>query len=97
MKRLLSIPAAVAALYRGKQLANVEAWKEGGVAVSIISGALSFVASVAAFTGHMPPVPPEIIMGISGGVVSVVGGFLAWVQVATTEKIGLTPRDDRSD
>lgn len=94
MKQSSSISSAITALYRGQSLANVEAWKEGGVAVSVISGVLSAISSIAALTGHLPPVPPEIIVGISGGIVSIVGGFLAWVQIATTEKIGFKSRED---
>lgn len=53
MKRLT---AAIGALYRGRQLANVETWKNVGVATAALSGLLSFAAGIALSAGGMEAV-----------------------------------------
>lgn len=91
MKR---IATAIEALYRGRQLANVETWKNAGVATAALSGLLSLVSGIAVSQGWLDAVPDELIMGVSSGVVTLVSAVLAYLQVATTEKIGVRPRDD---
>jgi hypothetical protein len=90
MKR---IPALIEALYRGHQLANVATWKANGTRLAAMSGFLSALVGIATAMGWLDEVSPQTIMEVSSALVTIVSAILAYLQVATTEKIGLPAPD----
>jgi hypothetical protein len=85
----MNIALAIQALYRGSQLAKVETWKKAGVAATVMTGFLSALVGLAVSFGWLDQVDPQTIMEISSALVTLVSVVLGYLQVATTEKIGL--------
>lgn len=90
---MIRISLAVRALYQGSQLAKVETWKKAGVATTVLTGFLSALVGLAVSFGWLDEVDPQTIMEMSSALVTLVSLVLGYLQVATTEKIGL--RDAR--
>lgn len=83
------------ALRYGSQLSNVEAWKIGGVAVASLTGLLSALTGLAATFGYLPSgVSEETLVQASSAIVTLVGMALAYLQVATTKKIGIPVNEE---
>ena len=81
------------ALQKGYMLSNPEVWKNAGVATALLSALISAVVGIAVHQEWLPHgIDAEIIMQVSSALVALVGTFLGYVQVATTEKIGVKPR-----
>lgn len=93
----MRIALMIRALYRGAQLARVETWKKKGVALAAVSGLLSALVGIAVTFGWLSDVPPQLIMEVSSALVSLVMFALGYLQVATTEKIGLPDRRSGTD
>lgn len=89
---MIRIALAVRALYRGAQLAQVETWKRVSVATTALTGFLSALAGLAFAFGWIPQVPAELIVEASSGLVAIIMAVIGYLQVATTEKIGLEPK-----
>jgi hypothetical protein len=70
----------------GQEVDNVVAFKKAGVAVSLVSTILSFLAIK--FAPELP-IDPTLIMEVSSTIVTAAMGFLTWVQLATTKRIGI--------
>jgi hypothetical protein len=80
----------LAALRYGNQLADVKHWKQAGVAVATLTAFLSALSGLAVAFGWIPEgVSEEMIMQLSSAIVTIVGVILAYLQVATTKKIGI--------
>ena len=94
MKR---IPAVIAALYRGRQLANVETWKVASTATAALSAFLTALAGIALMSGWIDEVPSEHILAFSSWAVTGVSLVLGYLNVATTKKIGLTDPAELDD
>lgn len=78
------------ALRKGSELANVEAWKTTGVALAILISLFSILSEVAVLQGWLAgPVSADLIQQLSAAIVAVVGVALAYLQVATSKKIGV--------
>lgn len=86
---MIRISLAVRALYQGTQLAKVETWKKAGVATTVLTGFLSALVGLAVSFGWLDQVDPQTIMEVSSALVTLVSLVLGYLQVATTEKIGL--------
>lgn len=86
---MIRISLAVRALYQGTQLAKVETWKKVGMATTVLTGFLSALVGLAVSFGWFDEVDPQTIMEMSSALVTLVSLVLGYLQVATTEKIGL--------
>lgn len=93
----MRIALMIRALYRGAQLARVETWKKKGVAIAALSGLLSALVGIAVSFGWLDDVPPQLIMEVSSALVSLVMVVLGYLQIATTEKIGIADRRTGAD
>jgi hypothetical protein len=94
---LKQLPSIIEALYRGRQLANVETWKVAGAAAAALSGLLSALVGIAVSQGWLSNVSPETIMEVSSALVTLVSAVLTYLQIATTKKIGLSARGHDPD
>lgn len=96
MKPLYALLPLIDALYRGRQLAHVETWKVAGTAVAALSAFLTALAGIATAMGWLDAIPAQTILEVSSAIVTLVFTVLGYLQVATTEKIGLAdpPADD---
>jgi hypothetical protein len=91
----MNISGLFNALQKGTEVLNAVQVKKAGVAVSLVSMALSSVVGYGAALGWFAgEVSPETIYGISSTLVTGAMAFLSWVQVATTKRIGFTPDDN---
>jgi hypothetical protein len=87
MERLILL---IRALRYGNELKNVESWKRGGVTIAALTGLLSALSGLAVTFGYIPEaVSEEMIMQLSSAIVTIVGVILAYLQIATTKKIGV--------
>lgn len=84
---------AIRALKAGVQLANVETWKKRGVAVALVTALLSALAGLALTFGWLEEVDTQTIAEVASALVTLVGVVLGYLQVATTEKIGIKADD----
>lgn len=76
------------AVKKGEQLKNVNAWKEGGVAISVVTSILSAALGVLYSLDMIPQVDEMSVIQVSASIVSVVSFILTYIQVATTKRIG---------
>ena len=85
----MKVALAIRAIYQGTQLAKVETWKKAGVATTVLTGFLSALVGLAVSFGWLDEVDPQLIMEMSSALVTLVSLALGYLQIATTEKIGL--------
>lgn len=83
----------ISSLKKGNELTNVEAWKKGGVAISVVTAVVSLIMSLLVSFGMIDSVNEETIMQFSSSLVMVVGFVLSYIQLATTKKIGIGKSD----
>ena len=76
----------------GEELANAETWKNRQVLVNALTVLLSSALAIAAANGHTVNIDQAGIAAIAGTVAALVGVFNGWATVATTERIGLSPK-----
>lgn len=76
-------------LEKGKELESVEEWKKSGILTSIFTSITSLGIVIAIRMGWLDEMSTEDIMTLSGIIISFITLFLAWVQVATTKKLGI--------
>ena len=88
----MKVALAIRAIYQGTQLAKVETWKKAGVATTVLTGFLSALVGLAVSFGWLDEVDPQLIMEMSSALVTLVSLALGYLQIATTEKIGLRER-----
>lgn len=85
----------LSSLQQGQTVPNVVPVKRAGVAVSLVSMALSAICGYALNRGWLvDEVSAETVFALSSALVSAAMAFLSWVQVATTDKIGFAPPHD---
>lgn len=78
------ILAAIEVLYRGKELANKEAWKNAQTIVGILTALIPALAII-----FNVPITGEQTAAIAAGVAAVVGVFNAYATVGTSASVGL--------
>lgn len=93
----MKIALVIRALYRGVQLAKVETWKKAGVATAAMTGFLSAAIGLAVAFGWLSEVDPQMIMEVSSVLVTLVSLVLGYLQIATTEKIGMPDHSHQSE
>ena len=84
-------------LRKGKAVANPSAWKTGQVTGSVIAGLLGAIIALAKVYGYELPLNDDQILAIGSAIVAIVGLFISpAITVASTEKIGLSAKDEDS-
>lgn len=79
----------VEALSAGHEVDNPAAWKNGATAVQTVSAILGAGVAVATAMGYRVDLDANSIAIISGGVVAVGGLFAAFINIVTSQKVGL--------
>jgi hypothetical protein len=88
------MPNTFQSLYQGHHVQRTVGWKYAGVATAGITSLLSLLSGIAVVSGWIPAeIPPEAIMSVSSFIVAAIAAGLGYVQVATTDKIGLPDSD----
>ena len=85
---LTKVSDLVLALEKGRELDNVEAWKTSGVLGSVVTSGLSLLSAIAASAGWFA-IDDQTLVALSSILVSLVTAFVSYVQIATTQKIGI--------
>jgi hypothetical protein len=83
---------AITALRKGRQLADVETWKNRTVAVNALGALLAAVLAIAHAFGYSVPLDAEQIDALAVVLVTVVGLFNGWSTLATSAKVGVPDR-----
>ena len=84
----------IRAMRKGVMLGNVEVWKNTAVAIAALTSLLSALAGIAVRMNWIgQEIDPQLIMEVSSALVTIITLVLAYFGVATTEKIGLEPRN----
>jgi hypothetical protein len=87
----------IEALNQGQELTHVQAWKNLGVITSAVSSVLSGLVGIAVSQGWLSDIPPETIMLLSSGLVTLAAGLVTYLQVATTTKVGFSATGERNE
>lgn len=83
---------AITAMRKGRQLANVETWKNRTVAVNALGALLAAVLGIASALGYPIPLDAEQIDALAVVLVTVVGLFNGWSTLVTSTKVGVPDR-----
>jgi len=75
---------------KGKEVANVEAWKNGTIAVNSVLAVLGSIASLAKGFGYNLGVDDATLQSLAAGLVSLAGLFNAVMHVITSARVGLS-------
>lgn len=84
---------AITAMCKGRQLANVETWKNRTVAVNAVAALVGAVFGIANAIGYPIPLDAEQIDALALVLVTVVGLFNGWSTLATSEKVGMPDKN----
>jgi hypothetical protein len=87
----------IEALNQGQELTHVQAWKNLGVITSAVSSVLSGLVGIAVSQGWLSDIPPETIMLLSSGLVTLAAGLVTYLQIATTKKLGIAQKNQQGD
>jgi hypothetical protein len=79
----------ITAMRKGRQLANVETWKNRTVAVNAVAALAGAVLGIAHAFGYSVPLDAEQIDALAVVLVTVVGLFNGWSTLATSAKVGV--------
>lgn len=79
--------AVIEVLYRGKELANAEAWKRRQVILGALTALLPALAIVAGVD-----LSDADVQAIAAGVAALAGCVQSYLAVATSARVGLPPR-----
>ena len=85
-----AITALITALYRGRELANKEVWKNTQVAASILGGMLFAIAAAAKAYGYDLGLPEDQYVNLAGTVLSFGNAI---VTAATSKSVGLPSKE----
>lgn len=88
---------AFRALEAGKELANAATWKNVQLWTNNVTVLLGAAVSLAAAFGYPIPLTGEQIATLVSGLSVLVGVFNAYATVATTTRLGLSPRSGGDD
>lgn len=84
MNRIFAI---IEVLYRGKELANAEAWKHRQIVLGILTALLPAAAIAAGVD-----LADADVQAIAAGIAAVVGVLNSYLGAATSARVGLSPR-----
>lgn len=73
---------------KGSEVANVEAWKTGGISVGALAAAFGALVAFGGTFGINVPITPDQINGIATGIIAIVGVVLPLI---TSKRAGLLP------
>lgn len=83
------LTAAVDLFRKGKEVSNVEDWKDGNIKAGTLASFVGAVLTAAGiFFGWHVNVSPEVILGVCTGIVSITGVVLPAI---TSKRAGLLP------
>ena len=86
----MSLLNMLRALRYGAELTNAEAWKTRATAIAALTGLLSAVTGFAAAQGWLEAIDPQTIMEVSSALVTIISAVLAYFQVATSGRVGVS-------
>jgi hypothetical protein len=75
---------------KGKEVANVEAWKNGTIAVNSVLAVLGSAVSLGKGFGYNLGIDDATLQSLAAGLVSVAGLFNAIMHVITSARVGLS-------
>ena len=78
----------------GQMVANPVAWKHGQITGGLVAGFLGACIATAKVLGYEIPLSDDQLLQIGGAVVALFGLFNAGATVASTDKLGLSPRPE---
>jgi hypothetical protein len=87
---LANLPKFFDLFKKGKEVANVEAWKNGTIAVNSVLAVLGSIASLAKGFGYNLGIDDATLQALAAGIVSVAGLFNAVMHVITSARVGLS-------
>jgi hypothetical protein len=79
----------VRALRYGAELRQAEVWKNRATALAAVTGLLSALVGLAVTRGWMQEIDPQTIMEVASALVTLVSAVLAYLQVATSARVGV--------
>jgi hypothetical protein len=83
---------AITAMRKGRQLANVETWKNRTVAVNAVAALAGAILGIANALGYPIPLDAEQVDALAVVLVTAVGLFNGWSTLATSAKVGVPDR-----
>ena len=73
---------------KGQEIANVDAWKSGGISAAALSAFILAIVSVANAFGKQIPISADQANAIAAGIIAVVGVVLP---IITSKRAGILP------